>query len=244
MGQKVSPHGLRVGIIKDWDSKWYANKKEFADLLIEDNKLRKLIKKRLFTAGISRIQIERAANNKVKITIFTAKPGMVIGRGGTGIDQLKSDLEKFINRSVMLNVFEVKKPELNAQLVAENVAFALERRVSFRRAMKQALGRSMKAGAKGVKIQSAGRLGGVEMARTEKYSEGNVPLHTLRADIDYGFAEATTTYGKIGVKVWINLGEVLPKSLGDVQEESTDDKRNRPRRKPENPKRRDVAIKE
>ena len=247
MGQKVSPHGLRVGVIKDWDSKWYADKKEFADLLIEDNKLRNFIKKRLFTAGISRIQIERAANNKVKITIYTAKPGMVIGRGGTGIDQLKSDLEKFINRSVMLNVFEIKKPELNAQLVAENVAFALERRVSFRRAMKQALGRTMKAGAKGVKIQSAGRLGGVEMARTEKYSEGNVPLHTLRADIDYGFAEANTTYGKIGVKVWINLGEVLPKSLGEssVQEDkSNDDRRNRPRRKPDNSKRREAAIKE
>ncbi len=249
MGQKVSPHGLRVGVIKDWDSKWYADKKEFADLLIEDNKLRDLIKKRLYTAGISKIQIERAANNKVKITIYTAKPGMVIGRGGTGIDELKADLEKYIKRSVMLNVFEIKKPELDAQLVAENVAFALERRVSFRRAMKQALGRTMKAGAKGVKIQSAGRLGGVEMARTEKYSEGNVPLHTLRADIDYGFAEANTTYGKIGVKVWINLGEVLPKTSGDLSNtedrnhNNTEDRKRRPKRKPENSRKRDEAVK-
>ncbi len=248
MGQKVSPHGLRVGVIKDWDSKWYADKKEFSDLLIEDNKLRDLIKKRLYTAGISKIQIERAANNKVKITIYTAKPGMVIGRGGTGIDELKADLEKFIKRSVMLNVFEIKKPELDAQLVAENVAFALERRVSFRRAMKQALGRTMKAGAKGVKIQSAGRLGGVEMARTEKYSEGNVPLHTLRADIDYGFAEANTTYGKIGVKVWINLGEVLPNTSGDDKDirnyNNSDDRKRRQRRKPENSRKRNETVKE
>jgi len=245
MGQKVSPHGLRVGIIKDWDSKWYADKKDFANFLIEDNKLREYIKKRLYTASISKIQIERAANNKVKVTVFTAKPGMVIGKGGTGIDELRLDLEKFINKSVMLNVMEVKKPELDAQLVAESVAFALERRVSFRRAMKQAIGRTMKSGAKGIKIVTSGRLGGVEMARTEKYSEGNVPLHTLRAEIGYGFAEADTTYGKIGVKVWVNLGEVLPKSFADakVEEErntnNNDDRRknSRPRKKTDNPRR-------
>lgn len=210
MGQKVSPHGLRVGVIKDWDSKWYANKKDFADLLIEDHEIRKHVKKRLFTAGISRVYIDRAANNKVHINIFTAKPGMVVGKGGENIKILREELEKLTGKSIQLDISEVDNIDIDAQLVAENVAFSLERRVSFRRAMKQVIGRAFRAGAEGIKVQTSGRLGGAEMARTEGYSEGNVPLSTLRADIDYGFAEADTTYGKIGVKVWINKGEVLP----------------------------------
>ena len=218
MGQKVNPHGLRVGIIKDWDSKWYAKKGDFADLLVEDNKIRKFVKNKLFTSGISRIIIERAANNKVKVNIFTAKPGMVIGKGGAGVDSLRLELEKITKKSVLVNVTEIKNAELEGQLVAENVAFSLERRVSFRRAMKQAIQRSMKSGAQGVKIQASGRLGGAEMARDEKYSEGRVPLHTLRADIDYGFAEANTTYGKIGIKVWIYRGEILPETTEAVKE--------------------------
>ncbi|MFA5527924.1 MAG: 30S ribosomal protein S3 [Peptostreptococcales bacterium] len=246
MGQKVNPHGLRVGVIKDWESKWYANKKNFADLLVEDNKLRDFINEKLKDSSISRIRIERAANNKVKITIHTAKPGMVIGKGGTGIDQLRLQLEKLVNKSVILNIIEIKRPELDAKLVAESIAFSLERRVSFRRAMKQAMGRTMKSGAKGIKVMTAGRLGGAEMARNEKYSEGNVPLHTLRADIDYGVAEANTTYGKIGVKVWINKGEILSKTLTDAAEEPkmamNDNKNrgNRPRRRPDNSKRRET----
>ncbi|WP_053955649.1 30S ribosomal protein S3 [Inediibacterium massiliense] len=218
MGQKVSPHGLRVGVIKDWDSKWYANKANFADLLIEDNKIRKYVKKKLYTSGISRIVIERAANNKVKVNLFTAKPGMVIGKAGAGVEELKVTLEKLTGKSVIVNVNEIKRAEMEAQLVAENVAFSLERRVSFRRAMKQAIQRTMKSGAEGIKVMVSGRLGGAEMARNEKYSEGNVPLHTLRADIDYGFAEADTTYGKIGVKVWINKGEILPQTSEAVKE--------------------------
>jgi len=210
MGQKVSPHGLRVGVIKDWDSKWYANKKNFADLLIEDHGIRKYVKKRLFTAGISRIYIDRTANDKVHINIFTAKPGMVVGKGGENIKVLREELEKMTKKSIQLDISEVDNVDIDAQLVAENVAFSLEKRVSFRRAMKQVIGRALKSGAEGVKVQTSGRLGGAEMARTEGYSEGNVPLSTLRADIDYGFAEADTTYGKIGVKVWINKGEVLP----------------------------------
>ncbi|MDH8679788.1 30S ribosomal protein S3 [Fusibacter bizertensis] len=210
MGQKVSPHGLRVGVIKDWDSKWYANKKNFADLLIEDYGIRKYVKKRLFTAGISRIYIDRTANDKVHINIFTAKPGMVVGKGGENIKVLREELEKMTKKSIQLDISEVDNVDIDAQLVAENVAFSLEKRVSFRRAMKQVIGRALKSGAEGVKVQTSGRLGGAEMARTEGYSEGNVPLSTLRADIDYGFAEADTTYGKIGVKVWINKGEVLP----------------------------------
>jgi len=210
MGQKVSPHGLRVGVIKDWDSKWYANKKNFADLLIEDYGIRKYVKKRLFTAGISRIYIDRTANDKVHINIFTAKPGMVVGKGGENIKVLREELEKMTKKSIQLDISEVDNVDVDAQLVAENVAFSLEKRVSFRRAMKQVIGRALKSGAEGVKVQTSGRLGGAEMARTEGYSEGNVPLSTLRADIDYGFAEADTTYGKIGVKVWINKGEVLP----------------------------------
>ncbi|AOT71174.1 30S ribosomal protein S3 [Geosporobacter ferrireducens] len=218
MGQKVNPHGLRVGIIKDWDSKWYAKKGDFADLLIEDHKIRKFLKNKLYTSGIARITIERAANNKVKVNIFTAKPGMVIGKGGQGVDVLKNELEKLTGKGVLVNITEIKVAEMEATLVAENVAFSLERRVSFRRAMKQAIQRTMRAGAKGIKIAVSGRLGGAEMARDEKYSEGNVPLHTLRADIDYGFAEANTTYGKIGVKVWIYKGEILPEASDAVKE--------------------------
>lgn len=215
MGQKVHPHGLRVGVIKDWDAKWFSNDKDFADTLLEDVKLRKYIKKRLYDAGISKIEIERAAN-KVKINIYTAKPGIVIGKGGAGVDSLKKDLEKLSEKNVLINIVEVKVPELDAQLVAENIAAQLEKRISFRRAMKQAMGRTMKAGAKGIKTLCSGRLGGAEMARTEGYHEGTIPLQTLRADIDYGFAEAHTTYGRIGVKVWIYKGEVLPKAKGRV----------------------------
>ena len=215
MGQKVHPHGLRVGVIKDWDAKWFVNDKDFAGTLLEDVKLRKYIKKRLYDAGISKIEIERAAN-KVKINIYTAKPGIVIGKGGSGVDSLKKDLEKLSDKNILINIVEVKVPELDAQLVAENIAAQLERRISFRRAMKQAMGRTMKAGAKGIKTLCSGRLGGAEMARTEGYHEGTIPLQTLRADIDYGFAEAHTTYGRIGVKVWIYKGEVLPKAKGRV----------------------------
>lgn len=216
MGQKVSPHGLRVGVIKDWDSKWYANKKDFADLLKEDYDIRKYVKETLFTAGISRVYIDRAANNKVRVNIFTSKPGMIVGRGGESIKTLKEHLQKITGKSIQLDISEVRNPETDAQLVAESIAFSLERRVSFRRAMKQAMGRAMKGGVEGIKVATSGRLGGAEMARTEGYSEGNVPLSTLRADIDYGFAEANTTYGKIGVKVWINNGEVLPGKDGVV----------------------------
>jgi len=209
MGQKVNPHGLRVGIIKDWDSKWYSDKKNFNSLLIEDFNIRKYIKEKLFLAGISKIEIERAAS-RVKVTVHTAKPGMVIGKGGAGVEELKNELEKITKKNVIVNVEEVKDPELDAQLVAENIASQLERRIAFRRAMKQAIQRTMKAGALGIKTAVSGRLGGADMARTERYSEGTIPLQTLRADIDYGFAEADTTYGKIGVKVWIYKGEVLP----------------------------------
>lgn len=216
MGQKVNPHGLRVGVIKDWDSKWYANKKDFADLLIEDYTIRKFVKTTLFTSGISRIYIDRAANNRVRINIFTSKPGMIVGRGGESIKKLKEDLQKITGKTIQLDISEVRNPETDAQLVAESIAFSLERRVSFRRAMKQAMQRAMRGGVHGIKVSTAGRLGGAEMARTEGYSEGNVPLSTLRADIDYGFAEANTTYGKTGVKVWINNGEVLPGPNGVV----------------------------
>ncbi|MEW6662810.1 MAG: 30S ribosomal protein S3 [Bacillota bacterium] len=217
MGQKVHPKGLRLGIIKDWDAKWYADKKEFATLLHEDLKLRKYLKKRLFAAGIAGIEIERTAN-RVKITIRTAKPGVVIGRGGTEVDNLRKDLEKMTGRQINLNIIEIKKPEIDAQLVAENIAAQLEKRISFRRAMKQAVSRAMRLGAEGIRIACAGRLAGAEIARTEWYAEGKVPLHTLRADIDYGFAESNTTYGKIGVKCWIYKGEVLPEAKGVVQE--------------------------
>lgn len=209
MGQKVNPHGLRVGVIKDWDSRWYASKKDFADYLVEDNKIRKYVKEKLFISGISKIEIERASN-RVKLNIFTSKPGMVIGKGGQGVEDLRKDVEKLIGKSVSINVEEIKRPDADAQLVAENIASQLERRVSFRRAMKQSIQRSMRVGIKGIKTAVSGRLGGADMARTEGYSEGTIPLQTLRADIDYGFAEADTTYGKIGVKVWIYKGEVLP----------------------------------
>lgn len=209
MGQKVNPHGLRVGIIKDWSAKWYAPKKNFADLLIEDNKLRTYIKSKLYEAGISNIEIERAAE-RVKVHIHTSKPGIVIGKGGASIEDLRNELQKLTENKVMINIVEVKKPEIDAQLVAENVALQLENRISFRRAMKQVMGRAMKAGAQGIKVACSGRLGGAEIARTEHYHEGTIPLQTLRADIDYGFAEANTTYGKIGVKVWIYRGEILP----------------------------------
>lgn len=210
MGQKVHPHGMRVGIIKDWDSKWYASKKDFADYLIEDNSIREFVKKKHYIAGISKIEIERTAN-KVKLNIFTAKPGMIIGKGGVGIEQLKTDLVKLTSKkNVLINIVEVKHSESNAQLMAENIALQLEKRISFRRAMKQTIQRAMKFGVKGVKTICSGRLGGAEIARTEDYHEGTIPLQTLRADIDYGFAEANTTYGKIGVKVWVYRGEVLP----------------------------------
>ncbi|WP_028308937.1 30S ribosomal protein S3 [Desulfitibacter alkalitolerans] len=210
MGQKVHPKGLRIGIIKDWDAKWYADK-NYAELLHEDIKIREYIKKKLFASGISTVEIERAAN-KVKVSVHTAKPGIVIGKGGAEVENLRKDIEKISGKQVAINIIEIKKPELDAQLVAEGVAQQLEKRVSFRRAMKQAVSRSMKFGAEGIKIMCAGRLAGAEMARTEWYSEGKVPLHTLRADIDYGFAEANTTYGKIGIKVWIYKGEVLPEA--------------------------------
>ena len=220
MGQKVSPHGLRVGVIKDWDSKWYADKKNFADYLVEDNKVRTYVKKKLYVAGVSKVLVERTAENKMRVIVLTAKPGLVIGRSGDGIEVLKADLKKMTGKEVEISIEEVRRSEMDAQLTAESVAQALERRVSFRRAMKQAIGRTMKAGAKGIKIMVSGRVGGAEIARSESYSEGNVPLHTLRADIDYGFAEADTTYGKLGIKVWINHGEVLDKVLqGAVREE-------------------------
>ena len=209
MGQKVSPHGLRVGIIKDWSSKWYANKQNFAEYLAEDNKIRKYLKETLKTAGISSIEIERKGT-EVKVNVMAAKPGMIIGKGGAAIEELKVKLEKMTSKTVSLNIVEVKNVDMDATLVAESIAQALERIISFRRAMKQAMSRTMKAGARGIKTQVSGRLGGAEIARAEHYSEGTIPLQTLRADIDYGFAEALTTYGIIGVKVWIYKGEVLP----------------------------------
>ncbi|NLY67068.1 MAG: 30S ribosomal protein S3 [Tissierellia bacterium] len=222
MGQKVNPHGLRVGIIKDWDSRWYADKEKFGELLIEDYNIREYIKKKLFIAGISKIEIERAAN-RVKVSIHTAKPGMVIGKGGSGVEQLRSELEKLTKKNIIVNVEEVKVPELDAQLVAENIAAQLERRISFRRAMKQAIQRTMRSGAQGIKTAVSGRLGGADMARTEGYSEGTIPLQTLRADIDYGFAEADTTYGKLGVKVWIYKGEVLPTKKVEEEKKGEND---------------------
>ena len=210
MGQKVNPHGLRVGVIKDWDSKWYAEGENFSDYLVEDYNIRKFLKKKLYAAGVSKIEIERAAG-RVKVTVYTAKPGVVIGKGGAEIDKIKSELQKQIDDSkLVVDIKEIKRPDRDAQLVAENIAGQLENRVSFRRAMKSCMGRTMKQGAKGIKTSVSGRLGGADMARTEFYSDGTIPLQTLRADIDYGFAEANTTYGKVGVKVWIYEGEVLP----------------------------------
>jgi small subunit ribosomal protein S3 len=208
MGQKVNPKGLRVGIIRSWEGRWYADR-NYEELLHEDLKIRKYITEKLQQAGVPKIEIERAAN-RVKVSIHAAKPGIVIGRGGAEVENLRKELEKLTGKQVAVNIIEIKKPELDAKLVADNVAQQLERRVSFRRAMKQTVGRTMRAGAQGIKISCSGRLGGAEIARTEWYNEGKVPLHTLRADIDYGFSEANTTYGKIGVKVWIYRGEVLP----------------------------------
>ena len=208
MGQKVNPHGLRVGVIKDWDSRWYANAKDFGDTLVEDYNIRKFIKSKLYLAGIPKVEIERDAK-RIRINIFCAKPGMVIGKGGAEIEKLRKECEDRLGKTVVLNIVEVKRPDLNAQLVAENIASQLERRVSFRRALKQSIGRTMKEGARGIKAQVSGRLGGAEIARTEQYHEGTIPLQTIRADIDYGFAEAHTTYGRIGVKVWLYTGEVL-----------------------------------
>ena len=208
MGQKVNPHGLRVGVIKDWDSKWYADA-EFSDYLVEDYNIRKFLKKKLYSAGVSKFEIERASD-RVKVIIYTAKPGVVIGKGGAEIEVTKKELSKLTDKKVMVDIKEIKRPDRDAQLVAENIAQQLENRVSFRRAMKSCMGRTMKSGAMGIKTCCSGRLGGADIARAEFYSEGTIPLQTLRADIDYGFAEANTTYGKVGVKVWIYKGEILP----------------------------------
>ena len=210
MGQKVNPHGLRVGIIKDWDSRWYADGKEFSDNLVEDYNIREFLKKRLYSAGISKIEIERSTD-RVRVLVYTAKPGVVIGKGGAEIEKVKSELQKLTNKKLVVDVKEVKRPDRDAQLVAENIASQLENRVSFRRAMKSCISRSMKTGIQGIKTTCSGRLGGADIARAESYNEGTIPLQTIRADIDYGFAEADTTYGKVGVKVWIYKGEVLPK---------------------------------
>lgn len=223
MGQKVHPKGLRIGIIKDWDSRWYTGKKEFAKTLLEDHKIRQFIKKSLYAAGVARIEIERDPH-RIRIFLHTAKPGMVIGKGGTGVETLRKNLEQMTGKHVSININEVKTPELEAQLVAESIAAALEKRVGFRRAMKQAITRALRLGAKGAKVIVSGRLGGAEMARREVAMEGSVPLHTLRADIDYGFAEAKTTYGQIGVKVWIYKGEVLPEKKVAGGEETTEKK--------------------
>ena len=209
MGQKVNPHGLRVGVIKDWDSKWYAEDADFSEFLVEDYNIRKFLKEKLFAAGISKIEIERASD-RVKVIIYTAKPGVVIGKAGAEIEKTKKELSKLTDKKVLVDIKEIKRPDKDAQLAAENVAAQLENRVAFRRAMKSVMGRAMKSGALGIKTSCSGRLGGADMARTEFYSEGTIPLQTLRADIDYGFAEADTTYGKVGVKVWIYKGEVLP----------------------------------
>lgn len=222
MGQKVNPHGLRVGVIKDWDSRWFANKKDFGDTLVEDYNLRKALKKQLYGAGVPKIEIERDGK-KVRINIHCAKPGMIIGKGGAEIEKLRLQCEKMLGgKPVAINIIEVKIPDVNAQLVAESIAQQLEKRISYRRAMKQAIGRAMRIGARGIKTQCSGRLGGAEIARAEQYHEGTIPLQTLRADIDYGFAEANTTYGKIGVKVWLYKGEIL--NVNNTREN------NRPRR--------------
>ena len=211
MGQKVNPHGARVGVIFDWSTRWYAGKKDFANNLVEDYKLREMLKEKFYATGISRIDIERSAK-MITVNIFTGKPGMIIGRGGAGIEALKAEITNFLGRPAHINVMEIKQPDGDAQLVAENIAQQLEKRISFRRAMKQCLGRAMKAGAKGIKTSVSGRLGGADIARSEGYHEGSIPLQTLRANIDYGFAEARTTYGRIGVKVWIYKGQILPKA--------------------------------
>ncbi len=218
MGQKVNPHGLRVGVIKDWDSRWYAEE-DFADNLAEDYKIREFLKKKLYNSGVAKIEIERSSD-RVKIIIHTAKPGVVIGKGGSEIEKLKKELTGYTTKKVLVDIKEVKKPDNDAQLIAENIALQLEKRISFRRAMKQSMGRAMKSGVKGIKTAVSGRLGGADMARTEYYSEGTIPLQTLRANIDYGFSEADTTYGKIGVKVWVYHGEILPTKSGNKKEGS------------------------
>lgn len=216
MGQKMHPQGLRIGVIKEWNSKWYADSKNFSDYLVEDHKIREYVKKKLFASGISKVEIERTAK-MIKVNVYTAKPGLVIGKGGELANTLKNDLQKMIGKEINLNIVEVKNIDLDAQLVAENICAQLERRISFRRAMKQCMQKTMKAGALGIKTSVSGRLGGADMARTEFYKEGTIPLQTLRADIDYGFYEANTTYGKIGVKVWIYKGEVLPTKKEKVE---------------------------
>ena len=226
MGQKVNPHGLRVGVIKNWDSRWFANDKVFGDTLVSDYNLREYLKKKLFNAGISKIEIERDSKETVKVIVHCAKPGMIIGKQGAEIENLRKDVEKVSGKKAVVNVVEVKPVDLDAQLVAENICSQLERRIAFRRAMKQAIGRTMKLGAKGIKISCSGRLAGAEIARTEHYHDGTIPLQTIRADIDYGFWEANTTYGKIGVKVWIYKGEVL-----NVVNKTTAEKNDRPRRR-------------
>ena len=226
MGQKINPTGLRIGVIKDWESRWYAKKSDFGDTLVEDYELREYLLETLAPAGVPKVEIERTAK-RVRINIHVAKPGMVIGRGGAEIEKLKATLEKKLGKEVSLNIIEIKNPDVNAQLVAESIASQLERRISFRRALKQAIGRAMKLGAKGIKCQVSGRLGGAEIARSETYKEGTIPLQTIRADIDYGFAEAKTTYGRIGVKVWIYTGEVLQVSNNERRERPA---RRRPRR--------------
>ena len=234
MGQKVNPHGLRVGIIKNWDSRWFANKKNFGDTLVEDYNLRKMLKKQLYAAGISKIEIERDGK-RVRLHIHCAKPGLVIGKGGAEIDKLRVDCENFLKKPVAINIVEIKYPELNAQLVSESIAAQLEKRIAYRRAMKQAIKNAMGYGARGIKIQCSGRLNGAEIARSETYHEGTIPLQTLRADIDYGFAEADTTYGKIGIKVWLYKGEVLHEGRGrrerrEQRERRGDRRDRRPRR--------------
>ena len=235
MGQKVNPHGLRVGVIKNWDSRWFAKDNVFGDTLVEDYNLRKTLKKQLYSAGVPKIEIERDAS-KVRIHIHCAKPGMVIGKGGSEIEKLRLQCEKMLNKPVVINIVEVRQPDLNAQLVAENIASQLERRISFRRAMKGCIGRSMKLGAKGIKTQVSGHLGGAEIARSEQYHDGTIPLQTIRADIDYGFAEANTTYGRIGVKVWLYKGEVLNDNRSGRPERPErprrDDRRDRQDRRP------------
>ena len=226
MGQKINPTGLRIGVIKDWESRWYAKKSDFGDTLVEDYELREYLLETLAPAGVPKVEIERTAK-RVRINIHVAKPGMVIGRGGAEIEKLKATLEKKLGKEVSLNIIEIKNPDVNAQLVAESIASQLERRISFRRALKQAIGRAMKLGAKGIKCQVSGRIGGAEIARSETYKEGTIPLQTIRADIDYGFAEAKTTYGRIGVKVWIYTGEVLQVSNNEKRERPA---RRRPRR--------------
>ena len=239
MGQKVNPHGLRVGVIKDWDSRWFANDSEFGDILVEDYNLRKTLKKQLYAAGVPKIEIERDAS-KVRIHIHCAKPGMVIGKGGSEIEKLRQQCEKMLGKPVVINIVEVRQPDLNAQLVAENIASQLERRISFRRAMKGCIGRAMKLGAKGIKTKVSGRLGGAEIARSEEYHDGTIPLQTIRADIDYGFAEANTTYGRIGVKVWLYKSEVLNdnrsgerRERSDRNDRRRDDRRERRDRRPQ-----------